>query len=653
MASVPNADPRTTVGAWGTAGQGLSLRLTSTNLVTIGLVGAAFCGLFQYWFHVQNFQSWNQSEDWGHAYFVPLVSLYLLWLKRGELARVCPAVFWPGLSIVLLGIATYTLFLVGSINNHMLRGLALIMTLWGLVLTMGGPGLARVCFWPVAYLVFAITISEKIMRDVTFALQLAASQGAWLLLNTVGVTTDLRGNVLEVTTAKGEVFPLNVAEACAGMRMVIGFVALGAAVALVAAKHWWQRVALLLLAVPVALLMNVGRVAVLGVLTLKDPALAQGQAHMLVGTILLIPAFILYMGIVWALNRTVRDAEEERPGPPLPTLGELWQGGGVRWSALARVSLVVPLVLLTSAAVAVPTAVHYMGIHLRKQPIKAAGDRAVQAVPSETESWVRIGADTIESAEMVEELGTENYLTRTYVERQAREGQPARMLGLHLAYYTGKIDTIPHVPERCMVGGGMQITGQASVIPLKLERAAWAVDRSVQGELAGRIFTAPTARGSTRNEDGSVRTWSQNPGSRFRLPRNIDELALRTTEFTDPKSGRKMYAGYFFIANGAVTASAESVRLLAFDYRDYYAYYLKVQVSGQGYGSAEEVAAAAESLIGELLPEIMRTVPDWVEVQEGRYPEGNPRAKAAPRVAGSADMPAGKGAAGSGAAKDR
>ncbi len=629
------------------------LRLTPTHLVATVLLAAAFGGLFHYWFYVQNFQSWNQSEDWGHAYFVPVVSLYLLWLKRAEVAALAPRVFWPGLSVVLLGVVTYTLFLVGSLNNHMVRGLALIMTLWGLVLTMGGPAAARVCFWPVAYLVFAVTISEKIMRDVTFALQLAASQGAWLLLNTVGVSTDLRGNVLEVTTTKGEVFPLNVAEACAGMRMVIGFVALGAAVALVAARHWWQRVALLLLAVPVALLMNVGRVAVLGLLTLKDPALAQGQAHMLVGTILLIPAFLLYMGIVWALNRTVRDAEEARPGPPPPTLRELWQGGGVRWSALARVGFVVPLVLLTSAAVAVPTAVYYMGIHLRKQPIKAAGDRAVQAVPIETDTWVRIGKDTIESAEMVAELGTENYLTRTYVERLAREGQPARVLGLHLAYYTGMIDTIPHVPERCMVGGGLVMTGQASVIPLNLDRSAWAIDRSVQGELAGRIFTAPTLRGVSTNEGGTVRMWSDNPGARFRLPRNIDELALRTTEYTDPKNGRTMYAGYFFIANGAVTASAESVRLLAFDYRDYYAYYLKVQVSGQGYAGAEDVASAAASLIGELLPEIMRTVPDWVEVQAGRYPEGNPRAKAALQAAGRADIPAGKGASGSGAAKDR
>ena len=611
----------------GVAPAAARLRFSATHLVSFALLGAAFCGLFYYWFYVQGFQSWVHNEDWGHAFFVPLVSVYLLWMKRGELAAARASVFWPGLSIVLMGVVAYALFLVGSLNNHMMRGLAVIMTLWGLVLTTAGPGVARTCFWPVAYLGFAITVSETIMRDVTFALQLAASQGAEVMLGVIGIPTERTGNVLYVSNARGEEFPLSVAEACAGMRMVIGFVALGAAVALSAARYWWQRVALVLLAVPVALLMNVARVALLGVLTLKDPELARGQAHMFVGTLLLIPAFLLYMGMVWALNRTV--SEPAVKGPPPPTLRDLWQPGAVRWSALARAGVVVPLAVLASSAVAVPTAVHFMGIRLKKEAIQAPGERRVQAIATETERWVRAGKDTIESPEMVEELGTSNYLTRTYIERHAQAGKPARVLGLHLAYYTGMIDTIPHVPERCMVGGGMQISAPARVMPLVFDRAEWRLDKTVEGEWAGKIYTAPTARGESKNEDGSVRSWSDRPGTRARMPRNIDEAALRVTEFTDPKSNKKMYAGYFFIANGGMTASAENVRLLAFDYRDYYAYYLKVQISGQGFGSAEQVVEAAQSLLGELLPEIMRTVPDWVEVTAGRYPEGNPRAKTA------------------------
>jgi len=35
--------------------------------------------------------------------------------------------------------------------------------------------------------------------------------------------------------------------------------------------------------------------------------------------------------------------------------------------------------------------------------------------------------------------------------------------------------------------------------------------------------------------------------------------------------------------------------------------------------------ALSSSLIGELLPEISRCVPDWVKVKRGEYPADNPR----------------------------
>jgi hypothetical protein len=52
-----------------------------------------------------------------------------------------------------------------------------------------------------------------------------------------------------------------------------------------------------------------------------------------------------------------------------------------------------------------------------------------------------------------------------------------------------------------------------------------------------------------------------------------------------------------------------------------YAYYMKVQFLGVGLDSAEELAAASADILNDLFPEIMRRAPDWIEVEEGRYPE--------------------------------
>jgi exosortase len=187
----------------------------------------------------------------------------------------------------------------------------MLLTLGGLVLLLFGPRVFGFTILPIAYLGFAVTISERVMIEITFRLQLLAARGSWILLNMLGIDTDIEGNVLNVfQSSTGEMHPLNVAEACSGMRMVIAFIALAGAMALFSVTRWWKRVALVLLAVPVAVLMNVIRVAVLGLLTLVDPDLASGDAHMLIGTVLLVPAFGLFLLGGWIINKV--EPEEAR-----------------------------------------------------------------------------------------------------------------------------------------------------------------------------------------------------------------------------------------------------------------------------------------------------------------------------------------------------
>lgn len=266
---------------------------------------AAFGGMFFRWILKQHEHSWGSLEDWGHAYVMPLLAGYLVWLKRAEIAAERVRPFWPGMAPFLLGLMSYLFFIVG-VPNHMLQGCAMVLTVLGFALMVTGPGVFRHLFLPILFLLFSITISDQIMIKVTFQLQLIASKGAWLMLNIIGgifgFLVDLEGNTLTVAGAK-----LNVAEACSGMRMVVAFYALAAAVGVMGCRHWWQRIALLLLAAPVAIFMNVVRVTVLGLLSLRDPNLAAGEAHMMIGTLLLVPSLALFLAVVWTLNRLVDD----------------------------------------------------------------------------------------------------------------------------------------------------------------------------------------------------------------------------------------------------------------------------------------------------------------------------------------------------------
>lgn len=279
------------------------------------------------------------------------------------------------------------------------------------------------------------------------------------------------------------------------------------------------------------------------------------------------------------------------------------------------------LVVLGVSAVGMGAAIKAFGIHLQKSSINAANGRVVASIPRETASWIAIGQDQIESAEVVETLRTQNYLNRIYVQKDLPPGEKRVALDLHLAYYTGMIDTVPHVPERCFVGGGFQQTAFAQIIPLDMDTSGWSPDPSVPENLAGeagQVFTTQLDY-----------THSSTPGARVRLPRDVtpDRPAKMRISMYETPGGAKVTAGYFFIANGGTVPNATDVRALAFDLTSDYAFYLKVQVTTSGADSPEELAEYAASLLSELMGEIMQCVPDWIEVQTGRYPEDNPRRK--------------------------
>lgn len=317
---MPSSSPSISRGTSQAAASAVSRPEGATLLLAL-LIGAAFLGVFIRWvFRQMGPGGFSASffEDWGHAYIVPIISGAYIWNRRAELLKIVPEPCWPGLGVMLLGIVTYVYFTTGY-SNHMFQGFAMILSLAGLLLLVLGPRMFPFFVFPLAYLGFAVTISEAIMLRITWGLKLLASKGAYVLLNLIGVDTDLEGNILKVHHG-GVVTPLNVADACSGMRMVVAFVALSVAVAFLSCDKWWQRIAVMLLAVPVALAMNVARVAVLGVATLFNPDLATGGAHMFIGTLLLVPAFFVFMGCVWLLKKA---DPESAPAvvPAKPTKG--------------------------------------------------------------------------------------------------------------------------------------------------------------------------------------------------------------------------------------------------------------------------------------------------------------------------------------------
>ena len=108
----------------------------------------------------------------------------------------------------------------------------------------------------------------------------------------------------------------------------------------------------------------------------------------------------------------------------------------------------------------------------------------------------------------------------------------------------------------------------------------------------------------------------------------VGDLVLRVSIFAAPLNpGVRLVGGYFFIANGRLTPSANAVRLLAYNRNDRHAFFTKIQftyaVDDPERSDAEVVEAfeqLIESIMPSLLPELLRVLPDWSDLE--RISEG-------------------------------
>ena len=251
-----------------------------------------------------------------------------------------------------------------------------------------------------------------------------------------------------------------------------------------------------------------------------------------------------------------------------------------------RRAMLVVVGLVVLSRVGMSFAMDALNIHLKKESVPIR--RALADVPRILGQWEAVGDDQRLSEEFIEELGTDQFLTRSY------EHGDGRFLQLHLAYYTGMIDAVPHVPDRCLVAtGGFDLEQLPENLPLDIGQPSWRqIDESwfevgIKDPLTGRSADVYIPSGN---------------------------LSLRTSSFVRAdQPGTVLWGGYFFVANGNFASTPESVKRLAFDPSQKMAYYCKVQLVTQmkRRQNRSEFVDASREFLELLMPYLMRSLPDW------------------------------------------
>jgi len=273
----------------------------------------------------------------------------------------------------------------------------------------------------------------------------------------------------------------------------------------------------------------------------------------------------------------------------------------VRVETSVRNAFIAACVALLAGAIAFRSVASAINAWVLKE--QAPMREPLGTIPTTLGVWKAVGKDALLNDATIETLGTKFYLNRNF----AIEGDPSRgEINLHLAFYTGLIDRVPHVPERCFVAGGLLQVGVPQVRAINLDRSSWRMDAGPINRATGLHY--PMA---------SVIDPITMRSSEVHLP--LGEAAMTVSEFQDSKSpDQRLIAGYFFIANGQMTPRAGDVRALSYSLTERYAYFCKVQFTGQyraGDNSLEKFEAQVADLLRELLPHLMLRLPDWPEYE--------------------------------------
>lgn len=641
-----------------------------------GLIGILFVLLFRNFLVRMTLIATDRWEgDWSHAIVIPFIAAYYIYKHRFALLKRERRIAWPGLALMFLGIFSYSWWIYPG-RNDMFQGYSMIIALFGMAWFLYGYRRMLLLWFPVLYLTLAVKVSDRIWEQIAWKLQLLAAKSSTLALNFFGaflhMDASVSGSTIKLSFMRGGVWvseSLNVAEACSGLRMLAAFVALGVAVAFLADRSWWQRTVMVVLTIPIAVMVNVGRVTVLGLLHLVDKQWAAGDVHTFVGMLMLIPALLSFLLVGWILDKIIIPSQtpqtpetpeaESAPVQRLPAPTSRVDPMRVGLSLLAGIGLAL-LVGLAYGLFFVSFRPHLVADWVNSLMIRSMFVLVVGLIVASIVMLRRLvlRSDRFMRFQMAQGIccgvlvcaltgltfivgSTQAVLIKKPVQmRQPLVAIPQK-LGrwqmirderlsaevleeLRTKHYisrqyrdTTMSDTEPGSTIRFHVA---YYTGTPDTVPHVPERCFVAAGLTPRGK---DITTLRLDKNHfTRASDGQYLAQSNLSDQPVRIP----ELNIPATIFTygSPKqSNADANVIYFFAANGKFLPTPDRVRFQGFSLTDTYSYYCKIEVGVNLVGDKELAKKRVSEFLSDFLPQVMACLPDWVDVTEGRWPPGD------------------------------
>ncbi len=258
----------------------------------------ALVALFWPTFHSMT-EIWARSDTYAHGYLVFPISLWLLWRRRADLARVTPVADPRGLTVLAAAGAVWLLADAGSVS--VAAQYAFVAMLLAMVWTVLGGVFVRAALFPLLFLLFAVPVGEFLippLMEFTADFTVAAVKLA-------GIPVYREGNYFSLPSGDW-----SVVEACSGLRYLIASVTLGALYAYLTYRTWKLRLLFAVAAIAVPILANGLRATMIVMIGhLSGMKYAVGVDHLLYGWVFfgVVMLLLFWVGNFWR--------EDELPYP--------------------------------------------------------------------------------------------------------------------------------------------------------------------------------------------------------------------------------------------------------------------------------------------------------------------------------------------------
>jgi exosortase len=158
----------------------------------------------------------------------------------------------------------------------------------------------------IGFLVFMIPFPYRLETALSDPLQKLATLASCYLLQTLGQIAVAEGNVIQLESGA-----IEVVQACNGLRMSVSFLAISVAVAMLIQRKTWEKVLVIVSAVPIALICNVLRITITGYLSSWfSPHAGQLFFHDIAGWLMMPMALALLSVELWLITFLLTDPDD-------------------------------------------------------------------------------------------------------------------------------------------------------------------------------------------------------------------------------------------------------------------------------------------------------------------------------------------------------